>query len=139
MDIALAMILSIGVKGLAAVLEVVTQALITNDVGVSEYGNYTFFVSIVEGAYFVLFSGSVKLNTYYLSSPETNIGEFKKKYVLRYVLPIIAIIEVTFIFMKNPTGMLVGIALVLYYLSYDNISIFYARSKQFQAMLGEYK
>ena len=72
MDIVFAMILSIGIKGISAVVEIAIQMLITNGVGVSEYGNYTFFVSLIEGAYFLLFSGSIKLNTFYLSTPETN-------------------------------------------------------------------
>ena len=66
MDIVFAMILSIGIKGISAVVEIAIQMLITNGVGVSEYGDYTFFVSLIEGAYFLLFSGSIKLNTFYV-------------------------------------------------------------------------
>ena len=138
MNIAIAMILSIGVKAIAAVLEVVTQATITNGVGVSEYGDYSFFVSLIEGGYYVLFSGSIKINTYYLSSPESSLLNFKKKYVTRYVMPIIALIILTFAVMQNPYGILAGIILGIYYMAYDNISVFYARGKQLPAMLGEY-
>lgn len=138
MDIVLAMILSIGVKAIGAVLEVAIQASITNGAGVSEYGNYTFFVSVVEGAYFVLFSGSVKLNTYYLSTPESSLNSFKRKYRLRYISPIIGLIIICFAIMRNPFGVLSGIVLFVYYQAYDNISIFYARGQQLIAMIGEY-
>ena len=138
MDIVFAMMLSIGIKAIAAVLEIVIQMLITNGVGVSEYGNYAFYVSLVEGAYYILFSGSIKLNTFYLSTPESSLANFKKKYTTRYILPVISIIVIGFAFMKSAYGVLAGIILLIYYFAYDGSSEYFARGKQLPALLGEY-
>lgn len=138
MDIVFAMILSIGIKVIAAVLEIAIQMLITNGVGVSEYGNYTFYMSLVEGAYYVLFSGSIKLNTFYLSSPESSLSNFNRKYTTRYILPTAGIIIIGFALMKSMYGVLAGLILLIYYLAYDNSSEFFARGKQLPALLGEY-
>ena len=117
MNLLFAMILSIGIKGISAIVEIAIQMLITNGVGVSEYGEYTFFVSLIEGAYYVLFSGSVKLNTFYLSTSSASLSRFKRKYTLYFVTPIIAMVIVAFAIMKNPYGVLSGIILYIYYLT----------------------
>lgn len=138
MNLFFAMILSIGIKGISAIVEIAIQMLITNGVGVSEYGEYTFFVSLIEGAYFVLFSGSVKLNTFYLSTSSASLSRFKRKYTLYFVTPIIAMIIVAFAIMKNPYGVLSGIILYIYYFAFDTSSVFFSRGKQLPALLGEY-
>ena len=138
MDIVSAMILSIVIKAISAVVEIIIQMLITNEVGVSEYGNYTFFVSLIEGAYYVLFSGSIKLNTFYLSTPSSSLTDFKKKYTLRFVLPVTAVIIACFAVMRNPLGVLSGIILLIYYLAFDTSSVFFSRGYQLPALLGEY-
>lgn len=138
MNLVFAMMLSIGIKGISAIVEIAIQMLITNGVGVSEYGEYTVFVSLIEGAYFVLFSGSVKLNTFYLSTSSVSLSKFKRKYTLYFVTPIIAVIIVAFAIMKNPYGILAGIVLYIYYFAYDTSSVFFARGKQLPALLGEY-
>lgn len=132
------MILSIGIKAIAAVLEIAIQMLITNGVGVSKYGNYTFYMSLVEGAYYVLFSGSIKLNTFYLSSPESSLSNFKRKYIIRYIFPTIVTIIIGFVLMKSVYGILAGLILLIYYFAYDNSSEFFARGKRVSALLGEY-
>lgn len=138
MNLVFAMILSIGIKGISAIVEIAIQMLITNGVGVSEYGEYTFFVSLIEGAYFVLFSGSIKLNTFYLSTSSASLSKFKIKYTLYFVAPIIAMIIVVFAIMKNPYGVLSGIILYIYYFAFDTSSVFFSRGKQLPALLGEY-
>lgn len=138
MGIVLAMILSIGIKAISAVVEIAIQMLITNGIGISGYGDYTFFVSLIEGAYFVLFSGSIKLNTYYLSTPTASMRMFKKKYVWMYVIPIVGVIVVSFAIMGNPYGVLSGLILLVYYFAYDSSSVFLSRGKQLPALLGEY-
>jgi len=138
LELVLAMILSIGIKAISAVIEIAIQMLITNGVGVSQYGNYTFFISLIEGAYFVLFSGIIKLNTFYLSTPVSSLLNFKKKYILRYVTPIIAVIVVSFTIMRNPYGVLAGIILYIYYFAFDTSSVFFSRGNQLPALLGEY-
>lgn len=138
MNLVFAMILSIGIKAISAIVEIAIQMLITNGVGVSEYGEYTFFVSLIEGAYFVLFSGSVKLNTFYLSTPSASLLGFKRKYTLCFVTPIIAVVIAAFAMMKNPYGVLAGIILYIYYFAFDMSGEFFSRGIQIQALLGEY-
>ena len=55
MNIVLAMFLSVGIKAISAIIEIVMQILMTRSVGVNGYGEYTFLVSLVETAYFVYF------------------------------------------------------------------------------------
>lgn len=138
MNIVFAMMLSIIIKAVSALIEIGIQLLITNNVGVSGYGDYTFFVSLVEGAYFVLFSGSIKLNTFYLSTPSSSLKDFKRKYILRFVTPIIALIIISFAIMKNVYGVLFGLVLFIYYLAFDRSSVFFSRGQQLPALLGEY-
>lgn len=138
MNIVFAMVLSILIKAVSAVVEVAIQMLITNRLGVSAYGDYSFYVSIIEGAYFVLFSGSIKLNTFYLSSPESSLSSFKKQYIMRYIVPIISVIILCSTVMRNPYGILSGVILFVYYYAFDYSSVFFSRRRQIPALLGEY-
>ena len=98
--------------------------LITNNAGVSELGNYTFYVSLIEGGYFLLFSGSIKLNTYYLSTPSSSLSRFKKKYNLFYVLPLVTVIAVAFALMHSLIGIIASLILLVYYFAFDESSMF---------------
>ena len=138
MGIVIAMIISIFIKAISAVLEIAIQMLITNKVGVNAYGEYSFFVSLIGAAYYLLFSGNVKLNTFYLSTKESTLSKFKKKYNCFYVLPVIGIIEVVFIVVNNWHWVLAGFILLLYYFAFDRSSVFFARGQQLPALLGEY-
>lgn len=138
MNLVFAMILSIGIKGISAIVEIAIQMLITNSVGVSEYGEYTFFVSLIEGAYYVLFSGNVKLNTFYLSTPSASLAKFKRKYTLCFVTPIVAVIIAASAIIKNPYGVLAGVILYIYYFAFNMSSEFFSRGVQLWALLGEY-
>ena len=138
MDIVFAMILSILIKGVSAVVEIAIQMIITNHLGVSAYGDYAFYVSVIEGAYFVLFSGSIKLNTYYLSTPESSISAFKRSYTLKYVTPIVLVIILASLAMHNPYGVISGTVLFVYYFAFDRSSVFFSRGRQIPALLGEY-
>lgn len=55
MKLVFTMFLSIGVKALAAIIEILIQMLLTNSVGIAGYGDYTFLVSVIEGVYYFLF------------------------------------------------------------------------------------
>lgn len=138
MKLVFAMIISIGIKAISAIIEIAIQMLITNCVGFSEYGNYTFLISLVEGAYFLLFSGSIKLNTFYLSTPAFSLMNFKKRFNVLYVFPLITVIIVAFAIMKNLFGVTAGIILLLYYFAYEESSTFLSRGYQLPALLGEY-
>lgn len=138
MNIVFAIIISIGIKGIAAGLEIITQMLMTNYVGVSEYGTYTFFISLVEGIYWLLYSGSVKLNTYYLSTSEVVLTRFKRKYLVKFVLPTISFIILYFVLTGKSYGVLVGLTILIYYLAFDQSSTLFARGRQLPALIGEY-
>lgn len=138
MGIVSALILSIIIKGVSAIVEIAIQMLITNTSGVTGYGEYSFYVSLIEAAYFVLFSGSIKLNTFYLSNPNADIKKFKNKYQLFFVAPIITVLLIIFIILQKPLGILSSIILFIYYLAFDKSSVFFSRGKQLQALLGEY-
>ena len=132
------MILSIGIKAVSAVVEIAIQMLITNKVGISEYGSYTFFVSLIEGGYYLLFSGSIKLNTYYLSTPASSLSTFKKRFSVFYVLPVTMVFTLASTVMGNSLWLAAAMILLLFYFAYDASSVFFSRGHQLPALLGEY-
>lgn len=133
-----AMIFSIFIKGLAAIIELLTQLFISNYMGVSSFGTYTFFISVIECGYFLLFSGSIKINTFYLSTLSVTIDDFRKKYNLFFVIPIIILIFIFSLIIKNFFVSTSIIIVFIYYLALDKSSIFFAKGKQLQALFGEY-
>lgn len=106
MNLMFAMVLSVGIKAISAVVELAIQILLTNGIGVSAYGSYVFYIGLVEGTYFLLFSGSVKLNTFYLSTPSASLRNFKKKYVRCYLAPVVGLILTVSLLLRNPYGVL---------------------------------
>ena len=82
-------LLSVILKGIGAVLEVLLQILITRSIGVDGFGTYSTWINTADIIFWVLFSALTKCNTFYLSVPNTSISNFKKKYYGRYVLPIL--------------------------------------------------
>lgn len=138
MKLVFAMLLSVGIKALAAIIEIIIQILITNYAGVSGYGDYTFYVSMVECIYFCVFSGSIKINTFYLSIPVLKISQFKKHYLIKFVLPVACVLLFVFGITKNQYGLLVTIILLIYYAAYDQSSVFFSRGYQLPALIGEY-
>lgn len=138
MGIVPAMILSIVIKGIAAILELCTQLFISNYLGVSDFGTYAFFVGLVEGGYFLFFSGSIKLNTFYLSTKLYSITSFRKKYLLFYVIPVTSIIFTISLVLGKFYVCIASIALLFYYLAFDKSSVFFARGEQLYALIGEY-
>ena len=138
MKLVFTMFLSIGIKGAAAIAEIVIQLLLTNYVGMTGYGEYIFFVSIIECLYWLFFSGSVKINTFYLSVPTLKIDGFKKSYITRYVVPFVLVIATVLTVVKGSYGLLAAVILFVYFLAYDRSSVFFSRDYQLPALLGEY-
>ena len=122
MNLVFTMFISIFIKAISAIVEIAIQMLITNRVGVSEYGNYAFFVSLIDGGFFFLFSSSIKLNSFYLSTPSSSLKSFKKKFLLYYILPIISVMIIAFIIMRSLLGVIAAIAILVYYFAHDTIS-----------------
>lgn len=79
--------ISILLKGVGAVLEILLQITITRGIGVSGYGTYTTWINAADLIFWCLFSGIVKCNTFYLSGQQTSLRNFKHKYYIRYVIP----------------------------------------------------
>ena len=100
------MLLSVGIKAISAIVEICIQILMTRNIGVTGYGEYTFFVSLIETAYFILFSGSIKLNTFYLASNDLSLKQFSQNYRKKYVFPIILSFLLLSILLKNPCFLL---------------------------------
>ena len=82
-------LLSVILKGLGAVLEILLQILITDKLAVSGYGTYSAWINSADLIFWVCFSGLVKCNTFYLSGGKTTIRGFKRNYFLRYTLPVL--------------------------------------------------
>lgn len=129
---------SIGIKGLSAVVEILTLVLIANYGGVSQYGDYTLYLSLVEAAYFVLFSGSMKLNMYYLSDTEVSIAPFRRTYFRYFVLPTIGLLGLVASYLSGAMGAAASLILLFYFLSFDATSSLLARGRQFIALILEY-
>ena len=130
MKLVFTMFLSIGIKGAAAIAEIVIQLLLTNYVGMTGYGEYIFFVSIIECLYWLFFSGSVKINTFYLSVPTLKIDGFKNSYITRYVVPFVLVIATVLTVVKGSYGLLAAVILFVYFLAYDRSSVFFSRDYQ---------
>lgn len=138
MNLMFAMVLSVGIKAISAVVELAIQILLTNGIGVSAYGSYVFYIGLVEGTYFLLFSGSVKLNTFYLSTPCASLRNFKKKYVRCYLAPVVGLILTVSLLLRNPYGVLAACILGVYYFAFDTSGVFFSRGYQLPGLLGEY-
>ena len=132
------LISSVGIKAASAVLELVIQLLITRAIGVTGYGNYSFYVNAIEIAYWLLFSGLVKCNTFYLADNGVSIARFKRKYYCRYMLPVLAVFCVLSIVSRQWMYLLSAGALVLYFFAFDQSSEFLARGRGMTFLAGEY-
>lgn len=138
MSIVYAIVVSILIKGISAAVEIAIQLLIANGMGVAGYGNYTFFVSIIEFMFFFFFSGISKVNSYYVSAKGATIRTFRRKYIIRYLIPICILSEIAGIILSNPYAMISAAILVLYFFAIDATSRGIAQGKQTMSLLGEY-
>lgn len=138
MSIVPAMLISIIIKAVSAIIEIVIQLIISNHIGVNFYGKYTLFTSVIECTYFIFLSGSVKVNTFYLSDPNTKLNTFKKKYLFKFIMPLLFLSWILAILTKNYYVAAFSILVFFYYKSMDYSSTFFARRKQLMALLGEY-
>ena len=97
-------LLSVILKGLGAVLEVLLQVMITWMLGLAGYGTYSTWVSAADLVYWVLFSGITKCNTFYLSNKGTELRRFKAKYYSCYVLPVLTTLALVLTLEKGRGG-----------------------------------
>lgn len=132
------LISSVGIKAISAVLEIAVQIIITQTFGMSGYGDYSFYVTAIEMAFWLLFSGTIKCNTFYLANGAASISTFKNRYYLRYVLPILVCFSLISIISRSWIYLLSVGGLALYFLAYDKSSEFLARKKEMTSLIGEY-
>ncbi len=132
-------LLSVILKGLGAVLEVLLQVMITRMLGLAGYGTYSTWVSAADLVYWVLFSGITKCNTFYLSNKGTELRRFKAKYYSCYVLPVLTTLALVLALEKGRGGYTV-IALItgMELLVMDHSSTMMAQGQPECALFGEY-
>ena len=119
-------------------LEILIQIVITRTIGVGGYGTYSNWVNVVDLIYWILFSGLVRCNTFYLSDLNVSIGAFRKKYYLRYVLPLLAAAAAVSLILHRPFLCLILAAVLLELLVQDRSSTYMARRRSTTALFGEY-
>lgn len=85
--------ISILVKGLGALFEIVAQVLIARFGSVTLFGEYNFYVSISEIVCWLFFSGIVKLNAYYIANGR-DVSRFRKMFWLVFALPIVVVLAI---------------------------------------------
>lgn len=95
-------LLSVLLKGAGSVLEILVQIVITRAIGVDGYGTYSNWVNVIDLIYWTLFSGLVRCNTFYLSDLKVTIGAFRKKFYIRYVLPLLAAAASAALILRRP-------------------------------------
>lgn len=132
-------LLSVLLKGLGAVLEILLQILITAQMGVSGYGTYSAWINGADLIFWVCFSGIVKCNTFYLSGGKTTIRDFKKQYFFRYSLPVLVAVLILAVRLgKNVMLAFVPVITMLELLVMDRSSTLITRGKSTVSLVGEY-
>ena len=132
-------LLSVVLKGVGALLEVLLQVLITREMGVSGYGTYAAWINAADLVFWVFFSGLVKCNTFYLSGQNTtNIHAFKNRYYLRYVLPLLAAASACLVLGNKYPMMVVLLITGMELLVLDRSSTLLARGQMVTSLVGEY-
>ena len=129
---------SVILKGLGAVLEILLQILITAELEVSGYGTYSAWINSADLIFWVCFSGIVKCNTFYLSGGETTIRSFKRRYFLRYVLPVLGAGAVCLILGGGALAAFVPVITILELLVLDRSSTLLTRGQNVTSLVGEY-
>lgn len=135
----LVFLFSVVLKGIGAVLEILLQILISAELGVSGYGTYSAWINSADLIFWVCFSGLVKCNTFYLSGGETTIRGFKKRYFLRYVLPVLGGAAVLALILGTDAMMaIVPVITMLELLVMDRSSTLITRGQSATSLVGEY-
>lgn len=130
---------SLILKGIGAILEILVQIVVTDELGVAGYGAYSTWINGADVIFWVLFSGIIKCNTYYLSDGNTTIRAFKRKYYLRYALPAILVMAMIAVTVSGTVfGGVILVITGLELLTLDRGSILLAHGKAFVSLLGEY-
>lgn len=134
----LVFLISVILKGVGAVLTILLQVIITRGIGLSAYGTYNTMISTADLFFWCLFSGIVKCNTFYLSSDDSTLNKFKKKYYGFYVLPLILLLcVIATLFKQTSFWIIAGITLAEVVMM-DRSSSLLAEKKYYHSLMGEY-
>ena len=131
-------LLSVILKGLGAVLEILLQILITAKLQVEGYGTYSAWINSADLIFWVCFSGLVKCNTFYLSGGKTTIRGFKRNYFLRYVLPVLGAAGLLILLGGKGMFAVVPLITMLELLVMDRSSTLITRGESMTSLVGEY-
>ena len=131
-------LLSVMLKGIGALLEVLLQILITGQLEVDGYGTYSAWINSADLIFWVLFSGVVKCNTFYLSGGKTTIRSFKLKYFFRYALPVLGAAVLGVTLGGRAMAAFVPVITMLELLVLDRSSTLITRGQSITSLVGEY-
>lgn len=131
-----ALVLSILVKGVGALLEIANQVIITRFGGVDVFGEYNFYVSIIEIMCWLFFSGIVKTNAYYVANG-WDISRFRRRFFLLYALPVVVAASALGSF-YSPLMLAVMAGGFLYGTQMNLSSVFLAVGRYKVSLFGEY-
>ena len=132
-----ALVLSMVVKALGAVLEIASQVVITRFGGVDLFGHYSFNVSIAEIICWVFFSGLVKTNAYWVANGY-DLRAWRRRYFLLYALPVVIILAASLGFIYSAIAVVAVTAAFGYALQMDLSSISLAFKHYRFFLTGEY-
>ena len=131
-------LLSVFLKGIGAILEVLLQIVITRAAGLSAYGTYSTWINSADLVFWCLFSGIVKCNTFYLSGKEKVINRFKNKYYRYYVIPIIVGICAFSLLLGKHSLWIIAMIALTELIVLDQSSTLLANGKYMHSLIGEY-
>lgn len=131
-------LLSVILKGVGAVMEILMQILITRGIGLSGYGTYSVWISIADLIFWVFYSGIMKCNTFYLSDQGVSIQRFQRRFYLWYVMPTLTIAAVAAVLLKQIVYLNVFVIVLLEVLVLSRSSTLIARKKPICSLTGEY-
>ncbi|WP_288619164.1 lipopolysaccharide biosynthesis protein [uncultured Eubacterium sp.] len=130
--------MSVILKGIGAILEVLLQVLITRKLGVDGYGTFSTWINTADLLFWILFSALTKCNTYYLSKKNTSVKKFKTKYYSRYVIPVLLVLSAGLVISGNGMYCVICVITVLELLTLDQSSTLLAQNRQMVSLTGEY-
>lgn len=129
---------SIILKGVGAVLEVMLQISITHVLGVDGYGTYSTWINAADLLFWTLCSGLIKCNTYYLSGNGVSIQKFKKRYYLWYTIPVLSALAAVMSQIQGFHYWLIPIITGLELIVLDRSSVLIAQQQANASLIGEY-
>lgn len=129
---------SILTKGFGAVLEVVLQVVILRFLQVEGYGTYGYYAGLADMGFWIFFSALVKCNIFYCSQKKNSISQFRKKYYIRYIIPVLAICFLVSLAAKDKLLTLSAGILLMELLVLDKSSQLLANEKYNLSLMGEY-